>query len=358
MKLSVNLAERSYAITIAAGAFAAGLEAVKERKANNKSKIVCVADAAVLSLNPDKAASIGEFADIISVEGGEGSKCFEKFAQLSSELALRGADRKSALVAWGGGVVGDLTGYLAASYMRGIEFYQMPTTLLAMVDSSVGGKTGINIPEGKNLVGAFHQPVGVFADIDFLKTLPPREFAAGMAEVVKCALIGDFELFSAIKATKGTFNPESPYLPESIRRSCALKARVVAADERESAASGGRALLNLGHTFAHAIEKTSGFGAYLHGEAVAIGLVMAAQLSADLGYANVRAEVEETLKKCALPVRLSARLPMDDFMEAISHDKKNAGGALKFVLIDRIGKAFTQVVEREKVVRVVSEFLG
>ena len=390
MKLNVNLADRSYDILIEQNAFDAAVAALAQR-GKSGSKLVCIADSDVLKFHKGRISRLAEIAQIIPMEGGEGSKCFEKFAELCSELARLGVDRKSALVALGGGVVGDLTGFLAASYMRGIDFYQIPTTLLAMVDSSVGGKTGINIPEGKNLVGAFHQPKGVFADTEFLKTLPKREFAAGMAEVIKCGVLGDAELFK-ITAENG-ITPESPLLPEVIRRSCALKARVVADDERENAASGGRALLNLGHTFAHAIEKTSGYGTYLHGEAVAIGMVMAAQLSLNLNpdypfkkraeereraykngeitpitaikmpflnnpnYNDIRTEIEKALLKNNLPIKLESNATLAEFMEAMSHDKKNAGGKLKFVLIEKIGKAFTKVVERADAEKVAKEFL-
>ena len=354
MKLNVNLADRSYDILIEQNAFDAAVAALAQR-GKSGSKLVCIADSDVLKFHKERISRLAEIAQIIPVEGGEGSKCFEKFAELCSELARLGVDRKSALVALGGGVVGDLTGFLAASYMRGIDFYQIPTTLLAMVDSSVGGKTGINIPEGKNLVGAFHQPKGVFADTEFLKTLPKREFAAGMAEVIKCGVLGDAELFKI--TAENQITPESPLLPEVIRRSCALKARVVADDERENAASGGRALLNLGHTFAHAIEKTSGYGTYLHGEAVAIGMVMAAQLSAQLGFGNFHRKIEKALLKNNLPIKLESNATLAEFMEAMSHDKKNAGGKLKFVLIENIGKAFTKVVERADAEQVATEFL-
>src|SRR5690606_17551335 len=191
-------------------------------------------------------------------------------------------DRTSALMAVGGGVIGDLAGFAAASYLRGIEFLQVPTTLLAMVDSSVGGKTGITLKAGKTLVGAFHQPQAVFIGTDVLATLPPREFAAGMAEVIKYGLLGDAALLAELEREPLTVGDGR--LAGVIRRCCEIKAGIVAADERETAKDGGRALLNLGHTFGHAVEQVAGYGAYLHGEAVAVGLCAAARLSQKLGY--------------------------------------------------------------------------
>ncbi|HRJ48461.1 MAG TPA: 3-dehydroquinate synthase family protein, partial [Opitutaceae bacterium] len=220
-------------------------------------------------------------APMLAVEAGENAKSITTLGRVLEFLAEQRLDRGGVLFAVGGGVIGDLGGFAAASYLRGIGFYQVPTTLLAMVDSSVGGKTGINLDAGKNLAGAFHQPRGVFIATDLLRTLPAREFAAGMAEVIKYGLLGDAELFAQLE--RRLLTVDSPGLAEVIRRCCALKARIVEADERELAQEGGRALLNLGHTFGHAIEQVAGYGTYLHGEAVAIGLNAAAQLSVKLG---------------------------------------------------------------------------
>ena len=196
-------------------------------------------------------------------------------------LAGNGLARDGAVFAIGGGVIGDLAGFAAASYQRGVDFYQIPTTLLAMVDSSVGGKTGINLAAGKNLVGSFHQPTAVWADTELLATLPAREFAAGMAEVIKHGLLADADLFGLLEQN-APLAWDHPLLAPVIRRCVEIKASVVAGDERETSAQGGRALLNLGHTFGHAVEAVAGYGTYVHGEAVAIGLVMAARLSAEL----------------------------------------------------------------------------
>jgi len=234
-----------------------------------------------------------------------------------------------------------LGGFAAAAWLRGIDFYQVPTTLLAMVDSSVGGKTGINIAAGKNLVGAFHQPKGVFIGTDLLASLPPREFAAGMAEVIKSALLGDATLLTALEQTPLTVT--SPQLASVIRRCCALKARIVESDERELAKEGGRALLNLGHTFGHAIENVAGYGAYLHGEAVAIGLCAAARLSQKLGYiepAHV-ARVEALIEAHALPTRLRMPLRLDDLLAAMARDKKVRAGLPRFVILKQLGAAAT-----------------
>ncbi len=349
--LTVNLADRSYDISIGSGAF----ELLAPELAKRKSKCVCVADKSVLKYHAAKAQKLAVAAEIIPVAGGEASKSFGMLEKLCSAFAQMKLDRKSAVVALGGGVVGDLAGFAASAYMRGVDFYQVPTTLLAMVDSSVGGKTGINIAEGKNLVGAFHQPRGVFADTDFLASLPEREFAAGMAEVVKCGILGDAQLFDAL-ADEST--DIGAYLNEAIRRSCSLKAAVVASDERETASSGGRALLNLGHTFGHAVEKTAGYGRYLHGEAVAIGTVMACELSKRLGLSDERGKVEKVLTRLGLPVSVNYKVSAADFMEAIAHDKKNAGGELKFVLVEKIGSAITRIVPRAEVEKVVADFLG
>jgi 3-dehydroquinate synthase len=239
-------------------------------------------------------------------------------------------------------VPGDLGGFSAASYLRGIDYMQVPTTLLAMVDSSVGGKTGLNLAAGKNLVGAFHHPRAVIIATDFLQTLPPREFAAGAAEIIKCGLLGDAALFARLERT--ALDPRSAELPAVIRRCCEMKADIVRADERELAAEGGRALLNLGHTFGHAIEQVTAFKAYLHGEAVGVGLAAAARLSQKLGYltpAEVQ-RVEQTVRAHALPVRLREPLPLPALMASMQHDKKVRAGRLRFVVLRRLGEAVTQ----------------
>lgn len=284
------------------------------------------------------------FSDIpvLRLPAGEQTKSLASFGSVLDFLAEQKIDRRGVLWVVGGGVIGDLGGYAAASYLRGIDFVQVPTTLLAMVDSSVGGKTGINIAAGKNLVGAFHHPVAVFILPELLQTLPAREFAAGMAEVVKYGLLGDPSLLAQLEGE--TLSPRSAHLPAVIRRCCELKAAIVQADERETAAEGGRALLNLGHTFGHAIEKVAGYGTYLHGEAVAIGLVAAAKLSGrlDLISGTDVDRVARLVAANALPVRLRAPLPRAALMAAMQSDKKVRGGRLRFVVLQRLGQAVTR----------------
>jgi 3-dehydroquinate synthase len=281
-------------------------------------------------------------APVLSLEAGEGTKSLAGMEGVLDFLAEHKLDRGGALFAMGGGVVGDLGGFAAASWLRGIDFYQVPTTLLAMVDSSVGGKTGINIEAGKNLVGAFHQPRGVFISTNLLATLPPREFAAGMAEVIKYGLLGDAALFAALEASP--LMPSDPRLADIIRRCCELKARIVESDERETATEGGRALLNLGHTFAHAIESVAGYGSYLHGEAVAIGLCAAGRLSQKIGNTTEddTVRIERNVAAHALPTRLRAPLAFSDLLPAMTRDKKVRSGELRFVVLKEIGEAATK----------------
>jgi 3-dehydroquinate synthase len=283
----------------------------------------------------------GEVATF-AAEPGESAKSISTLGRVLEFLAEQRLDRGGVLFAVGGGVIGDLGGFAAATYLRGIDFYQVPTTLLAMVDSSVGGKTGINLAAGKNLAGAFHQPRGVFIATDLLRTLPPREFAAGMAEVIKYGLLGDAELFALLESHPLTV--DSPELADVIRTCCAIKARIVEADERELAKEGGRALLNLGHTFAHAIEQVAGYGHYLHGEAVAIGLGAAARLSAKLGSVSTAevARIEAVLQAHALPVRLKEPLPLNALLAAMARDKKVRAGLPRFVVLNKIGEAATR----------------
>lgn len=303
---------------------------------------VLVTDEAVHSAMPQQLRAIFSAVPQLVLPGGEKTKSLEYFGNVLNFLAGQRLDRGGVLWVLGGGVVGDLGGYAAASYLRGIEFVQVPTTLLAMVDSSIGGKTGINLAAGKNLVGAFHHPRTVFIATEFLRTLPPREFAAGMGEVIKYGLLGDASLFSYLEHTPLT--QTSAELCVTIRRCCAMKAAIVRADERETAKEGGRALLNLGHTFAHAIEQVTGYGTYLHGEAVAIGLAAAARLSQKLGHltpADV-ARVEKTVAAHALPIRLRESLAVSNLMETMLHDKKARAGKLRFVVLKQLGEAVTR----------------
>ena len=270
------------------------------------------------------------------VPAGEKSKSEKRLFDLYSNALAAGLDRTSFVVALGGGVIGDLAGFLAATLYRGIRLVQVPTSLLAMVDSSVGGKTGINLPEGKNLIGSFHQPALVLADTAALKTLPRREYLSGLAEVVKYGVISDPSLFSALERRwKDLARGQSAFLETVIARCCEIKADVVRLDERES---GLRAILNFGHTVGHAIEQATGYGEYLHGEAVAIGMVFAARLSVELeGFKRDDcARIENLLRQLGLPVRRPS-CEWAGVRKAMGLDKKSAGRTPRFVLARKIG---------------------
>lgn len=287
-------------------------------------------------------------ATVTLVAPGERSKSAGELIRLWDALAEANLDRASFVVALGGGVVGDLAGFAAATYLRGIDVVQVPTTLLAQVDSSVGGKTGIDLAAGKNLVGAFHQPRLVLIDPDTLATLPEPEYRAGMAEVVKYGVIRDMTLFQEIEANPQAFlRHESVECVRMLAASCALKADVVAQDEREG---GLRAILNYGHTVGHAVEATAGYGTYLHGEAVAIGMAAAGRLAVRRGlFDPAEAErVECLIRSLGLPVRLRESLPATRLLEHMAQDKKARDGGLRFVLATGIGAVGTYAVSWEE----------
>ena len=339
--LTVNLGERSYPIRFGEN-LSAEVRGEMARLTVAGRKAAVLTDVNLVRAQGGALREMFGDAPVLAVEAGEGAKSLAGLGRVLDFLAEHKLDRGGALFAAGGGVMGDLGGFAAAAWLRGIDFFQVPTTLLAMVDSSVGGKTGINIAAGKNLVGAFHQPRGVFVSTGLLATLPAREFAAGMAEVIKYALLGDPELLAQLE--RAPLTVASAELVPVIRRCCALKARIVEADERETAKEGGRALLNLGHTFGHAIENAAGYGEYLHGEAVAIGLCAAARLSQKLGLlaADEVARVERVVASHALPVRLRAPLAYAELHAAMTRDKKVRAGGLRFVVLPRLGEAATQ----------------
>ena len=271
----------------------------------------------------------------ISLPDGETYKTLETVEDILDTLVENSANRDTTVVALGGGVVGDIAGFAAACYMRGVDFIQVPTTLLAQVDSSVGGKTGVNHASGKNLIGAFHQPRAVLIDTDTLKTLPDRELKAGLAEVIKYGAIVDADFFAWIEDNlEALIARDVEALAAAIKRSCELKAAIVAEDERES---GRRAILNFGHTFGHAIEHCQGYGEWLHGEAVAAGMVMAAQLSAEDAAMAVR--IETLLQRAGLPTQPPS-IAATDFMAAMGMDKKVQQKQLRFVLLRTLGDAF------------------
>ena len=281
----------------------------------------------------------------ITVPPGEQTKSWEGLAEVSDAMLALGLDRGDAIIAFGGGVVGDLAGFAAAIYKRGVDFIQIPTTLLAQVDSSVGGKTAIDTPRGKNLIGAFHQPRLVLADMGVLATLPAREMRAGYAEVIKYGLLGDAAFFSWLEAHGADVLAQAPEpLAEAVGRCVEMKAEIVGEDERESA---GRALLNLGHTFGHALEAETGYGeALLHGEGVALGCAQAFRFSAALGLcpAEDAARAKAAIAAAGLPTRLDqargAPFAADRLMAHMAQDKKAEGGKLTFILVRAIGQAY------------------
>ncbi|MFT3868030.1 MAG: 3-dehydroquinate synthase [Nibricoccus sp.] len=355
--LGVNLGERSYSLHFGRD-LNVQVRAAVDALTQAGRKVVVLSDRNVAEKQKAALAAMTGGAPALLFEAGEETKSVREYARALDFLAEQRVDRTSAVLAIGGGVIGDLAGFVAASYLRGIDFIQVPTTLLAMVDSSVGGKTGINLKAGKNLVGAFHQPKAVYIATGLLDTLPPREFAAGMAEVIKYGLLGDYSLFEQLERQPLTVT--SSALAAVVRACCAAKARIVEADERELAKEGGRALLNLGHTFGHAIEQVTGYGTYLHGEAVAIGLAAAARLSAKLkfiGGSDV-ARVDQVVAAHALPVRLRESLPIPALMAAMARDKKVRGGMLRFVVMKKLGEAATQSGVDPSLVETVWRELG
>jgi 3-dehydroquinate synthase len=340
-QLTVELAERAYPIHFSDSLNALQKDVAALRATNRSVRVL--SDATVLDAQPDVLVKAGfKREEILSLPSGETTKSIEYLSRSLRFLATDSMNRDCSLFAFGGGVIGDLAGYVAASYLRGIDFYQIPTTLLSMVDSSVGGKTGINLPEGKNLVGAFWQPKAVYINTALLETLPPREFAAGMAEVIKYGMLYDLDFFKELEEVN-TLTASAPELAGVVRRCCAIKAEIVANDEKETASSGGRALLNLGHTFAHAIENVAGYGHYLHGEAVAIGLNLATQLSVKIGQLKAADidRVKALIERCNLPTQLHNPLSITDLMAAMQKDKKNRAGKLRFVSMQTIGEAIT-----------------
>jgi len=340
--LQVNLGDRSYPIHIGADLATEVSQSVSNLLAEGRKGTILI-DQNFCDAQPEFSQKISLSLPILKVPSGEESKSVEQLSRVWDFLASEKIDRSGFLLAVGGGVVGDLGGFAAASFLRGISFYQIPTTLLAMVDSSVGGKTGINLNTGKNLVGSFHQPSCVWADLSLLATLPQREFSAGMAEVKKYGMLADQDLFTTLANRETPYSPDDKDLASLIERCCAIKADVVQADERESSVGhGGRALLNLGHTFGHAIEKVAGFGSYLHGEAVAIGLVCALRLSKLMGKCSSCPEdsLLNLLQSYQLPDRLREPIQLEDLKAAMHSDKKVNRGKLRFVLMDEVGDAF------------------
>jgi len=338
--LTVELGPRSYPILIGHNWLANLGQALRER--TSYQRILVVSDNRVNSLYGEAVlsslASAGFLAETLVIPEGELFKTLDTCMSIYTFLLANNFSRESVLVALGGGGVGDLTGFAAATYMRGVPYIQVPTTLLAMVDSSVGGKTGVNHTLGKNMIGAFHQPLLVFIDSACLSTLAPVEFRAGFAEVVKYGVIRDADFFASCeKQTDAVYALDTPALQHIIKTSCAIKAAVVAADERES---GLRAILNFGHTVGHVVESLTNYTMFKHGEAVAIGMVAAGRIAVKMGRfeAAQQERLEHVLERAGLPVRTPRRLETDDMIERMRKDKKVSRGQLRFVLPEAIGR--------------------
>jgi 3-dehydroquinate synthase len=339
LTVPVRLAERSYDILIGTGALAEVGPAVCAKQ--TVTHAVVITDANIETTHATRVVESLAVQDIrvdmLVVEPGESTKSIDMCDELWQQMLRCSADRKTIVVAVGGGVVGDLAGFIAASFARGLAFVQVPTTLLAQVDSSVGGKVGVNLPKAKNMVGAFWQPIVVYIDTAVLSTLDDRQYRAGLAEVVKYGVILDADFFAYLEANIAAINTRDPeVLRRIIARSCELKAQVVAADEREE--TGQRAVLNYGHTFCHAIEAASGYGELLHGEGVAIGMICASRLAERLEMIDAKSTQRQIdlLTALHLPVTVP-KLDHQQLLDLMMHDKKVEHGRLRFILPDRIG---------------------
>ena len=335
----IELADRSYHIAIRGSLFDNPLSYAQLPKAG-AALIVTNATVGPLYASQLQKALAPQYSQIhmVVLPDGEAFKTWESLNLIFDALLSHGCDRKTTLFALGGGVVGDMTGFAASSYMRGVPFVQVPTTLLAQVDSSVGGKTAINHPLGKNMIGAFYQPLKVVCDLDTLKTLPQRELSAGLAEVIKYGPIADMDFLAWIEANlDALLARDKAALAYAVQRCCEIKAWVVGQDEREQ---GLRAILNFGHTFGHAIETGLGYGNWLHGEAVGCGMVMASDLSVRLGLmpAEFLPRMRRLIERAGLPV-VGPKLGSDRYLELMRVDKKSEAGEIRFVLIEGLGRA-------------------
>lgn len=357
-RVTIDLEGRSYPILIGSGLLDRA-DTFASLPVGNAAVIVTNETVAPLFADRLARALQGKFSSthLVTLPDGEAYKDWSTLNTIFDALLGAACDRSTTLFALGGGVVGDMTGFAAACYMRGVAYVQVPTTLLAQVDSSVGGKTAINHPMGKNMIGVFNQPLLVVADIDTLDSLPARELAAGLAEVIKYGPIADHAFFEWLEANlPALIARERPMLARAIRRSCEIKAWVVGQDEREA---GLRAILNFGHTFGHAIEAGLGYGAWLHGEAVGCGMVMAADLSARLGLidAAYAARIAQLVERAGLPVRGPA-LGVERYLELMRVDKKAEAGEIRFVLIDGQGSARLSRAPHAVVAQVIEQHTG
>jgi len=339
-KMVVSLGERSYPITIAAGLFS---ESASYWPLTAHQSVMVVTNETIAPLYLQavlaQLSALGINADSVVLPDGEKYKSLAVLDTVFTALLEKPHGRDTTLIALGGGVIGDMAGFAAASYQRGVRFIQMPTTLLSQVDSSVGGKTAVNHPLGKNMIGAFYQPASVVIDLDCLATLPARELSSGLAEVIKYGVILDYAFFEWLEENIDALRRlDQEALAYCIRRCCELKAEIVAADEREQ---GNRALLNLGHTFGHAIEAHMGYGNWLHGEAVAAGMVMAARTAEQLGTfsASLTERLVALLLRAGLPVNGPQQMSAEDYLPHMMRDKKVLSGELRLVLPTDLGKA-------------------
>lgn len=345
-EVRVDLGARSYPVLV--GADIVSLLGPKLHALGLRGRCVVVTSRAIGGLyaeaTVDSLRSAGLDAAVVQVPDGEEHKNLEGLSRIYDAILAAGIDRRSVLIALGGGVIGDMTGFAAASILRGIAVVQVPTTLLAQVDAAIGGKTAIDHARGKNLIGAFHQPRLVLADVAMLTTLPPREFAAGMAEVVKYGALGDPALFDGIETHLPALLALDRALLVRVVAACARqKAQVVSADEREE--TGLRAVLNFGHTIGHAVETVTGYRQFLHGEAVAIGMVAAARISHRIGCCEpgVGDRLEAVLRRIGLPVALPAAIDPRELERTMASDKKSIGGRIRFIALEAIGR--TRMVE-------------
>lgn len=355
----IDLGDRSYAIDIGAGLLdeASAFEGLPRAAA---ALVVTNDIVAPIYLQRLKQSLAPHYATVLEVvlPDGEAHKTWETLNLIFDALLGAGCDRKTVLFALGGGVVGDMTGFAAAAFMRGVPFVQVPTTLLAQVDSSVGGKTAINHPLGKNMIGAFYQPQRVVCDLATLNTLPERELSAGLAEIIKYGPIADMAFLEWIETNLGALRSRQPAaLAFAVKRSCEIKAAVVGQDERES---GLRAILNFGHTFGHAIEAGMGYGAWLHGEAVGCGMVMATRLSASMGLVDTAfaERIRAVVAAAGLPTKAPVLDPVDNvgrYLSLMRLDKKSEAGEIRFVLVDGTGQAQVQAAPDAVVTEVIAE---
>lgn len=338
--LKVDLGERSYPIEI--GPDIVSSERLKALIAGRQ--VLLVTNDTIAALYLDQVRSELNDFDVVSVilPDGEEYKKLETLDQIYTTALTHRFSRNATFIALGGGVVGDMVGFAAATYQRGVPFIQIPTTLLAQVDSSVGGKTGVNHPLGKNMIGSFYQPLAVLIDTAMLETLPPREVSAGLAEIIKYGLLGDFDFLSWTEVNIDELKAKNKeYLAEAIERACQMKANIVMRDELEGDI---RALLNLGHTFGHAIEAHLSYGTWLHGEAVSVGMVLASKLSHHLGYLN-EADVRKVISLCeraGLPSKPPKGMVVEDFIEHMAVDKKSIDGRIRLILMRALGHAYIE----------------